>query len=185
MNNTANIYQQTGIGAQNNTYISNDIQDQSVKDNAGLEPAYEDLDSDLPQQTLPPVISTLKAEAEVMLIANSTIESSTTYSNGQGVKPDAHAGNKGSASYLFGGASTTYDITVAYLEENDGQGNYELYVGGVLVDSWATNLSQVGASFATRTVENVTVLNGDEIKITGTVQSGAHARMDYVELTVP
>jgi len=184
-NNTANTYQQTGIGAQNNTYISNDIQDQSVKDNAGLEPAYEDLDTDPPQQTLPPVISTLKAEAEVMLIANSTIESSTTYSNGQGVKPDAPAGNKGSASYLFGGASTTYDITVGYLEENDGQGNYDLYVGGVLVDSWATNLSQVGASFATRTVENVTVLNGDEIKITGTVQSGAHARMDYVELTVP
>ena len=43
---------------------------------------------------------------------------------------------------MFGGASTTYDITVAYLEENDGQGNYELYVGGVLVDSGATILAR-------------------------------------------
>ena len=184
-NNTANSFQQTGIGAQDNTYISNDIQDQSVKDNAGLEASFEDVDTDPPKQTMPPVISTLKAEAEAMLIVNAAIESSTTYSNGQGVKPDALAGNKGSASYLFGGVSTTYDITVGYLEENDGQGNYELYVGGVLIDSWTANLGQVAASFAKHTVENVTVLHGDEIKVTGTVQGGADARMDYAELTVP
>jgi len=43
-NNTMDIYEQIGIGAQDNAYVSNDIQDQSVKDNAGLEPAYEDVD---------------------------------------------------------------------------------------------------------------------------------------------
>lgn len=43
-NNTTDIYEQIGIGAQNNAYIANDIQDQAVKDNAGLEPAYMDVD---------------------------------------------------------------------------------------------------------------------------------------------
>ena len=45
-NNAASIFQQTGVGAQNNTYIANDIEDQSVKDHAGLEPAYADVDTD-------------------------------------------------------------------------------------------------------------------------------------------
>lgn len=49
-NNAASIYEQTGVGAQNNTYVSNDIQDQSVKDNAGLEPDYADVDTYPPQQ---------------------------------------------------------------------------------------------------------------------------------------
>ncbi len=42
--NSLDIYEQTGVGAQNNDYISNDITDQAIKDNAGLEPAFADID---------------------------------------------------------------------------------------------------------------------------------------------
>jgi hypothetical protein len=48
-NNVANIYEQSGIGARNNTFISNEIQDESIKDFAGLEPAYADVDTEPPQ----------------------------------------------------------------------------------------------------------------------------------------
>jgi hypothetical protein len=44
-NNPVNIYEQTGAGAQNNTFISNNNQEQAVKQHASLEPAYRDIDN--------------------------------------------------------------------------------------------------------------------------------------------
>jgi hypothetical protein len=78
-----------------------------------------------------------------------------------------------------------YNITVGYIKENDGQAEHKLYINGTLVDSWTATLSTAWAKFTTRTISNVTVNNGDIIKITGKVTGGSHGRMDYVELTTP
>lgn len=48
--NTNNIYEQTPIGAQNNTYLNNNIQDQSVIDNAGLQTAYTAIKNVVPPE---------------------------------------------------------------------------------------------------------------------------------------
>ena len=183
-NNTINIYEQTGIGAKNNTFIANGINEQSVKDNAGLEPSYDLIKFQVqPLPSInPPIFMDMRVEAEDMQLSAATIESSSAYSNGFGAKPIPLGGNTGEVSFTFSGATGLYDIEVGYLREDDGQAEHGLYVDGQLIDSWTAALSSSTVELASRVVANVQVDNGDVVKITGKVTGGSHGRLDYLEL---
>lgn len=126
--------------------------------------------------------STVRYEAESMTLVNTTVETLAPYSNGKGAKPNSPGGTVGQASFIFNGTNGTYDVTIGYLEENDGQASHALYVNGNLVDSWIANLVTSYAAFAKHTKSGVVLKNGDIIKITGTVTNGSFGRMDYLEL---
>lgn len=86
----------------------------------------------------------------------------------------------GNVRTTFGGTSGTHDITVRYMDENDGQATFTLRVAGAVVGSWTASVDD--HTWKTRTFTGVSVANGAEIRVESARQSGEHARVDYVEV---
>ncbi len=80
----------------------------------------------------------------------------------------------------FSGTSGTHDITVRYMDENDGAATYTLRVAGAVVGSWTANVND--HTWKTRTFTGVSIATGAEIRVEAARQSGEHARVDYVEI---
>ena len=131
----------------------------------------------------------ISLEVEDMNLSGLTIESLAGVSSGdQHVRISdfgAPAGTTGTASSIFTGASGSYDVILAYFDENDGQSTIDITVGD---DATSILLNQDlpggGASAATRTeatvLSGVTVNNGDAITLTGILDPFEFARMDVL-----
>ncbi|MBJ6127906.1 peroxidase family protein [Microvirga splendida] len=82
-----------------------------------------------------------------------------------------------------------YDLTVAYLDENDGAIPLSLYVDGVLVETWTLNApNQPGdgaqaANLRTITFDNVKVGPASVVELRATTNTLELARVDYIEMT--
>jgi hypothetical protein len=136
-----------------------------------------------PTPTATPAPTPVKTEAENMTLSNYTVEDNTYASGGKCIK----ATGTGTAKMNFSGTSGTYSIKVTYFDENDGTASFNLYVNGVVVDSWTANQSLGSASpdnltRTSRTKSGVTINNGNEIKIEGTQQNYEPARVDCIEI---
>ncbi|MEL7332385.1 MAG: GDSL-type esterase/lipase family protein, partial [Cyanobacteria bacterium J06560_2] len=92
----------------------------------------------------------------------------------------------GTATTQFSGATGTYDIVVAYFDEDDGISKFNLTHDGVEIDDWeATNttggIAPSAQSLVLRTLSNIQLTNGKSIQLTGTEDGGEAARIDYIE----
>jgi alpha-glucuronidase len=95
---------------------------------------------------------------------------------------------KGSLRFRFNGESGRYDLRVQYFDEEDGQSTFKLLVAGRLVDEWqADNHLPTPSTLPDahtsnrRTVRNIELAVGDEIRIEGAASGGEFAGLDYIE----
>lgn len=94
----------------------------------------------------------------------------------------------GTITQTFNGVDGVYDITITYFDETDGQSPFAFNVNATEVDNWVAD-STAGAAGATaqsltsRTLENVTLTNGDMLSLRASRHSGEIARVDTIELT--
>ncbi|RMG09722.1 MAG: hypothetical protein D6728_12305, partial [Cyanobacteria bacterium J055] len=90
-------------------------------------------------------------------------------------------GTTGTATKQFDGADGNYNITIAYLDGDTGDGAIELFIGNTLIQK--IDLLANDGIDKTLTINNIPIANGDEIKIIGTREDGDGARVDYIEFT--
>lgn len=132
----------------------------------------------------PPPANPIRIEAESMALNEFVIRPSSLASNGSLARVKTSVGV---ASTTFAGAAGTYDLVLAYFDENDGISQLSVSVNGVRVDSWALdqNLGSAGYStsnFVRRTVTTSLALNpGDVVEIEGTLNGGESSAVDYLE----
>ncbi|HEY3041145.1 MAG TPA: heparin lyase I family protein [Pyrinomonadaceae bacterium] len=86
----------------------------------------------------------------------------------------------GNVRTAFTGISGVHDITVRYMDENDGQATFALVVGGAVVGMWTANVDD--HTWKNRTFTGIFVAAGTEIRVEGARAQGEHARVDYVEI---
>lgn len=72
-----------------------------------------------------------------------------------------------------------YDIIVSYADEKDGQGSITLLVNGTRKASW--KLDEDINCWRRKTISNIQLKKGDEIKIIGKADGIEYARVDFVE----
>ncbi|WP_197047605.1 carbohydrate-binding protein, partial [Planktothrix serta] len=136
-------------------------------------------------QSSPPPASKVRVEAENMTLAGYKIESGTFASAGKFIGLSS-PNTTGNATQAFSGVSGLYDIVVGYFDENDGISPFSVSVAGNTVSQWtaAQSLGDTRASATTltsKTISGVNLTQGDEIKLTGTLERGENGRFDYVE----
>lgn len=85
----------------------------------------------------------------------------------------------GTAKSTFTNASGVYDIIVSYVDEKDGQGSLALSVSGKQKSSW--KLTEDVGCWRRKTILDVKIKNGDEIKLVGIANGKEAARVDYIE----
>jgi len=85
----------------------------------------------------------------------------------------------GTATSSFTGASGVYDVVVSYVDEKNGQGTLALSVGGAQKATW--KLAEDVGCWRRKTIPDVRIKNGDEIKIVGVANGSEAARVDYIE----
>ncbi len=86
----------------------------------------------------------------------------------------------GTASKSFSGASGTYDIQVYVVGESDGRSTLAVYKGTTQLYKYTYPLSSTATSF---TIPGVALSSGQTIKLVGTPNAGARARVDKIVLT--
>ncbi|MBE9636655.1 malectin domain-containing carbohydrate-binding protein [Salipiger mangrovisoli] len=98
------------------------------------------------------------------------------------------AGNAGvqSASFVFADAPGTYNLTLGYFDESDGQSQLDILVNDTVVDSFVWNLDAGDAtvnktSFAEHSTLGVDLESGDILTFTGTSDGGEPLRIDFLE----
>ncbi len=104
--------------------------------------------------------------------------------------PSGQYGAVGSATYTFHLAPGDYNLKVYYFDENDGSASYKVYVNSTAVGQWISNqdLGNSGCTAQTltsKTLECITLSDGDIIKIEATQQGEEWARTDKLELILP
>ena len=126
----------------------------------------------------------IRLEAESLTLRSYTSESLGFASGGAGAKL---ASGSGSITTTLDSRFTSglYKIVVSYFDENDGQSQMELRIGGKLVDSWTFDSDpNVPSGYAEvkRTVSvSQQLAAGTTIELKGTQNKGEYARVDYIE----
>ena len=132
-------------------------------------------------------------EAESMALgAGYVVESNTAASSGKAIRRLAAGGNPATASTQFAGPAGTYDITVAYFDENDGMSSMAFILNGEMLDQWTADEdpvcsscdSPVASALRERVVATgVRLQPGDELTLQGTGEHYEYARFDKVTLS--
>jgi len=102
--------------------------------------------------------------------------------SGQCIRHTGSTSVPANATFTFNLESGTYDLAVRYCGESDGNDQWWLYLNGLQQDNWITTNQQ--PDWQDRTMENVALNNGDEIKLScdrGT--SNSYCRSDFVLFT--
>ncbi len=89
------------------------------------------------------------------------------------------AQSTGSAISNFKNPTGNYDVVVSYADEKNGQGSIALFVGGKQKASW--KLDEDLGCWRRRTIPQVSIKTGDEIKIVGVSNGKELARVDFIE----
>ena len=93
----------------------------------------------------------------------------------------------GALTFSFDGPSGVYDVVMGYFDENDGEAEYQVEKGNILLDTWVADQelqSNYAAqeNFVNRTVaSNLHISNGDDFKIIAFADGYEHARIDYID----
>ena len=120
------------------------------------------------------------SQAEDLTLDNYEVEANGGAQGGEVIRTEG----TGTASGIFTGISGTYDFTVNYLDENDGESTYIIFVNGVQQSTFvADGGNSTGGTPASETVR-IDVNAGDTISVQGTREDAEFARIDSVELIV-
>lgn len=123
-------------------------------------------------------------EAQRMTLSGGYSIDNIQYASGSmGIKAEG----VGNASFTYDGPDGVFALNVAYFDENDGVASFKLFVSDNQVDNWDAdedlgNASPVEETKAVRTIRNIALKNGDEVRIEGTSDAGEPARVDYIEV---
>lgn len=93
----------------------------------------------------------------------------------------------GSATFVFGGLSGSYNVVAGYFDENDGVSRLEVRQNGSVIDAWDFN-QNLGSAFANTQTQTrraiatgLSISTGDAFRLEATENNGEPARIDYIE----
>jgi hypothetical protein len=121
----------------------------------------------------------IAAAAATTIEAESMTLSSYKVENGNRIMLTSGT-TSGTASKSFSGSSGTYDIQVYVVGETDGRSALAVYKGTTQLYRYTYPLSNTATSF---TIPGVALSSGQTIKLVGTPNAGARARVDKIVLT--
>jgi len=122
----------------------------------------------------------LTVEAEDMALTGYRVEDVQAASGGEVIRLKEDVGE---ASMTFGAQGGTYDLELAYIDENDGQGQIELWVNDTLIETIDLTQDDGGSgygwtSISTAKITDVTLQQGDQIVLRGIQDAWEYARID-------
>jgi hypothetical protein len=99
----------------------------------------------------------------------------------------ASAGSTGTASTTFKGAAGIYDMTITYMDENDGKGAIDVFVNGVKVQRIELNKNNNGngdahSTFSEITIQDLNLKAGDVITLKGVGNCWEGVRIDKIKI---
>ncbi|MGB3638560.1 MAG: DUF4114 domain-containing protein, partial [Rivularia sp. (in: cyanobacteria)] len=132
----------------------------------------------------------LRYEAEELTLDGYQVETvkNSSASAGKHISLKGASENQGSATGTFEGEAGIYQVKVGYFDENDGQSQAKITVGGEstsfifdkdLPDGWTKPASKTSLI----AIEEVELESGDSFKIEGVSNKGEFARFDYIEFS--
>jgi hypothetical protein len=136
------------------------------------------------------VLPAIRIEAEDMQLDTYRVEALDFASDGALINLKG-PGLNGSATTTFPGMDGEYDVSVVYHDENDGLAQLTVTIAGVSIDSWILDQTIPGGAqpqdynrFSRQIATDLTVNNGDTIRIDGLQENWDHANVDYIEFAV-
>ncbi len=85
----------------------------------------------------------------------------------------------GSATYVFDEPSDTYDIRITYFDQIDGQAEVKLFIAGE--EKAVFKLDEDSDCWRWRRFDNISVKQGDEIKLVGRAHKDEKVKLDFIE----
>ncbi|GAC1636493.1 MAG: hypothetical protein NVS9B14_15380 [Candidatus Acidiferrum sp.] len=129
-----------------------------------------------------------RIEAESMQLSGYTPVAVTPWENASGGKAIECATTQSCfAEFSFVGKSGVYELAVQYFDQNNGQSKYRVYVGDKLIGEWTADLrlpaTKIGGDTSTRRrLPDISLREGDEIRIEGIPDGDERAALDYIEI---
>lgn len=125
-------------------------------------------------------------EAEDMRLCNYKVECRDAASGDANIVL-ACAGGTGTASTTFSGPAGVYDMTITYMDENDGNGAIEVYVNGAKVKTVRLDKNDDGngnacSTFSDITLQDLNLKAGDVITLKGIGSCYEGVRIDKITL---
>lgn len=127
-----------------------------------------------------PTIALGTTEAESLTLGGGyQVEAFGPASAGAWIRGTNYSG-AGTATGTFDGAAGAYNLSVRYVNENDGVAQWQLLVNGSVVDSWAGNGGN--NDIVARGIA-LNLNDGDTIQVRGAINAGEFARVDSLILS--
>lgn len=95
------------------------------------------------------------------------------------IEPCVQTTTTGTAISAFTNPTGVYTVVVSYADEKGGQGNLALSIAGKQKASW--KLDEDVDCWRRKTIPNLKIKNGDEVKLTGTANGRETTRVDFIE----
>jgi hypothetical protein len=92
------------------------------------------------------------------------------------------------AEHVFAGPDGTYDLTLRFVDENDGAAQSSILRNGVTLDTWLLN-KNLGSAIVTaggydqRVIRDVALRSGDVLAVVGQGDGGEPLWIDYLRIT--
>ncbi|MEL6462150.1 MAG: right-handed parallel beta-helix repeat-containing protein [Cyanobacteria bacterium J06621_15] len=128
----------------------------------------------------------IRYEAEDLTLNNFLIENNNASSDGQHISLLGSNSNSGTATGIFNGAAGTYQVNIAYYDENDGVSNAQVTVANE-VKSFLFDKDLPGNAATADTLTSyvthpiVELQGGESFEIQAEFDLGEFARIDYIE----
>lgn len=128
--------------------------------------------------------SAMRVEAEDFALSGFRVADLKGADNGKIIQREGRAEHR--ADLKFDGTSGTYDISVDYFDESDGESTLTLAINGKKIDTWQWD-DKLGSSLAnhltaaTHTIEGIKINVGDTISMIGFDNGSEPLRIDAVE----
>ncbi|ANT62119.1 hypothetical protein AYJ57_16945 [Salipiger sp. CCB-MM3] len=131
-----------------------------------------------------PVGDPFRVEAESLSLQGFSVQSNGHASNDQFIQASGSGAH--TASYTFAAAAGTYDLTLGYYDESDGQSQLSVLVNNVLVETFVWDLDAGGTivnstSAAEHTISDLVLNAGDVLQLSGTPDGGEPLRIDFLD----
>lgn len=129
-----------------------------------------------------------RVEAEAMQLQGYAPVEVTPRENASGGKAIACKQSQAcTASYKFTGTEGKYALAILYFDQKDGASKFRVFVNDKLIDHWIASdtlpATKIGADAATRrTISNLSLRPGDQIRIEGLPDADESAGLDYIEI---
>jgi pectate disaccharide-lyase len=121
--------------------------------------------------------SSVTLEAESMSKSGYSNESNSNASGSAVIKL---SGTSGSVTKNFSGVTSTYNITVTYIDQITDSATFTLSIAGTVIGTWTGDQATTADLFLTKTFSNISVANGAQIKLSGTKSGTELAKFDVL-----